>query len=80
MAYSKTTWNDNDVITKDKMNNLEEGCEAANEGIPVAATTQKAGIVKQAALVSDAAGDAVTKEAVNALLSALKTAGIMASS
>ena len=25
MAYSKTTWNDNDVITKEKMNNLESG-------------------------------------------------------
>lgn len=80
MAYSKTTWNDNDVITKDKMNNLEDGCEAANNGIPAAATTQKAGIVKQAALVSDAAGDTVTKAEFNALLSALKTAGIMASS
>lgn len=79
MAYSKTTWNDNDVITKEKMNNLEEGCETANNGIPSAATTQAAGIVKQATLVPDAAGENVTKDEFNALLTALKTAGIMAS-
>lgn len=79
MAYSKTTWNDNDVITKEKMNNLETGCETANTGIPSAATTQVAGIVKQAALVPDAAADSVTKDEFNALLAALKTAGIMAS-
>lgn len=79
MAYSKNTWNDNDVITKEKMNNLETGCETANNGIPSAATTQVAGIVKQAALVPDAAADSVTKDEFNALLAALKTAGIMAS-
>lgn len=79
MAYSKTTWNDNDVITKEKMNNLETGCETANNGIPSAATTQVAGIVKQAALVPDAAADSVTKDEFNALLAALKTAGNMAS-
>lgn len=80
MAYTKTTWNDNDVITKEKMNNLETGCETANNGIPSAATTQTAGIVKQATLVPDAAGENATKEEFNALLSALKAAGIMASS
>lgn len=80
MAYSKTTWNDGDVITKEKMNNLESGCESANNGIPAAATTSKAGIVKQAALVAEAAGENVTKEEFSALLTSLKTAGIMASS
>lgn len=80
MAYSKTTWNDNDVITKEKMNNLETGCETANNGIPEAATTQTAGVVKQAALVPEAAGETVTKEEFGALLTSLKTAGIMASS
>ena len=80
MAYSKTTWDDNDVITKEKMNNLELGCEAANNGIPSAATEQVAGIVKQASMVPDAVGDNVTKEEFNALLAALKTAGVMASS
>ena len=80
MAYSKTTWKTGDKITEEKMNNLEAGCEAANNGIPAAATTSKAGVVKQATLVAEAAGENVTKEEFGALLSALKTSGIMASS
>ena len=80
MAYSKTTWNDGDVITKEKMNNLESGVEMANNGIPTTATTAKAGIVKQAANVAAAAGETVTKEEFSALLTSLQTAGIMASS
>ena len=80
MAYSKTTWNDGDVITKDKMNNLESGVETANNGIPAAATTEKAGLVKQAANVEAATGETVTKEEFNALLTSLQTAGIVASS
>lgn len=39
MAYSKTDWKDDDVITK-KMNNLETGVETANNGIPETATTK----------------------------------------
>lgn len=27
MAYVKTTWNDGDIITKEKLNNLENGVE-----------------------------------------------------
>ncbi|HJD35633.1 MAG TPA: hypothetical protein IAA00_01640 [Candidatus Blautia ornithocaccae] len=80
MAYTKTTWNDNDVITKEKMNNLEAGVETANKGIPAVATTAKAGLVKQSAAVAEAAGENVTKEEFKALLDALKAAGIMASS
>lgn len=79
MAYTKNTWNDGDVITKEKMNNLETGVETANQGIPVTATTAKAGIVKQAATVAEAAGANVTAEEFKALLDSLKTAGIMAS-
>ena len=79
MAYTKNTWNDVDVITKEKMNNLETGVETANQGIPVTATTAKAGIVKQAATVAEAAGANVTAEEFKALLDSLKTAGIMAS-
>ncbi|HJD28664.1 MAG TPA: hypothetical protein H9914_06695 [Candidatus Blautia avicola] len=79
MAYTKNTWNDGDVITKEKMNNLETGVETANKGIPVTATTAKAGIVKQAATVAEAAGANVTAEEFKALLDSLKTAGIMAS-
>ena len=80
MAYTKTTWQDNDVITAEKMNNLETGTETANNGIPTAATTSKAGLVKQAALVAEASGETVTKEEFNALLTSLKNAGIMAAS
>lgn len=79
MAYTKNTWNDGDVITKEKMNNLETGVETANQGIPATATTAKAGIVKQAATVAEAAGANVTAEEFKALLDSLKTAGIMAS-
>lgn len=32
MAYTKTTWNTGDVITADKLNNLEQGVEAAASG------------------------------------------------
>lgn len=80
MAYTKNTWNDNDVITKEKMNNLETGVETANKGIPSSATTSKAGLVKQAVAVAEAAGENVTKAEFKTLLDALKTAGIMASS
>ena len=79
MSYSKTTWNDDDVITKEKMNNLESGVETANNGLPGAATTQTAGIVKQAAAVAEAAGEQVTQSEFKALLDALKAADIMAS-
>lgn len=79
MAYSKTDWKDNDVITKEKTNNLETGVETANNGIPAAATTATAGLVKQAALVPEASAEQVSKAEFKALLDALKTAGIMAS-
>ena len=79
MAYTPTTWSDGDVITKGKMNNLETGVETANNGIPSNATKSKAGLVKQAALVPEAAGESVTKAEFKALLDALKAAGIMAS-
>ena len=80
MAYTKTTWNDGDVITKEKMNNLETGVETVNNGIPLNATRSKAGLVKQAALGPEAAGENVAKAEFKALLDSLKTAGIMASS
>ena len=50
------------------------------ESIAATATKEKAGIVKQCKLVLDASGDNVTKEEFNALLAALKAAGIMANS
>ena len=45
---------------------------------PGNATTSKAGLVKQAAAVEDAAGEAPTKAEFDALLAALREAGIVA--
>lgn len=36
MAYQKTTWNDGDVITAEKINNIESGVEAAVTRSPTA--------------------------------------------
>lgn len=47
---------------------------------PGQATTAKAGLVKQAAAVEAAAGDTPTKAEFDGLLTALKSAGIMAAS
>lgn len=47
---------------------------------PGNATTAKAGLVKQAAAVAVAAGEAPTKAEFDSLLTALKNAGIMATS
>lgn len=80
MAYSKKTWVDGEVITKEAMNNIENGIAAADAGIPVNATKAKAGLVKQTTLVPEAAGTNVTKEEFKALLDALKASGQMASS
>ena len=101
MAYSKKTWVDDEVITKDALNNMESGIDTANKGIPSNASKTKAGLVKQATLVQDVSSenagtisDAFAQEeiqkvatladanktAINAIISALKTAGIMATS
>lgn len=44
------------------------------------ATTSKAGLVKQAVAVADAAGSAPTAAEFKALLDALRTAGVLATS
>lgn len=101
MAYLKKTWVDDEVITKDALNNMESGIDTANKGIPSNASKTKAGLVKQATLVQDVSSenagtisDAFAQEevqkvatladanktAINAIISALKTAGIMATS
>lgn len=79
MAYTKTTWGEGDVISAEKMNNIEAGVENANKAIPGNATKVKPGLVKQAAFVAEAAGEQVTKAEFKALLDTLKAAGIMAS-
>ena len=120
MAYSKKTWVNDEVITKEGLNNIEMGISTNDTAItglsgkvtaleskviPVttstnglmisadktkldglknytlpAATTSALGGVKQAAAVTDAAQETVTKEEFNALLASLRTAGIIAGS
>lgn len=82
MAYTKNVWNDSDLITAEKLNKMEKGIEDAQNPtaytLPAASKTTLGG-VKQAALVSEAAGENVTKAEFKALLDALKAAGQMAS-
>lgn len=120
MAYSKKTWVNDEIITKDALNNIETGIAAndtaitgvsgkvttlENKTVPVtaskdglmiaadktkldglknytlpAATTSVIGGVKQAAAVTDAAQETVSKEEFNALLVSLRTAGVIAES
>ena len=65
-----------------KLTNLEVTGDLKMSGSAVmpAATTDKAGAVKMAAKVSEAAGDNPTAAEFKALLDALKAAGIMAAS
>ena len=76
MPYEPNTWNNGDTITAEKLNHLEQGVASASQAVP-AATTQAAGVVKQAAAVSDLSG-APTQGDFNGLLAALRAAGLMA--
>ena len=73
MAYTPNTWNTGDVITAEKLNNLEHGVAAA--GAP--ATTAQAGVVKQIANIAQLSA-VPTQADFNGLLTALQGAGIMA--
>lgn len=66
MAYSKKTWNENEVITKAALDNIETGIATNDskntqqdskistiEGKVIDATTAKKGIVKQSIKVDD---------------------------
>ena len=82
MAYEKQTWvNDETVISAERMNHIEDGISAAEKSPaqPVKATTSKEGIVKMGVAVNDAAGENVTKEEFNLLLTSLRNAGIISS-
>lgn len=101
MTYTKHTWTDGELITKEKLNNMEVGIENANSKTVPDATTGAKGIVKMAAKVdavstanATAAEDAYTKATIqkvvdltnankttiNAIITALKNAGIMSNS
>ena len=89
---AKHTWAKGEVITAALLNTLETNADTALSTANAAkSTADKAcpktqaankttlGLVKQSALVAEAAGENVTKAEFKALLDALKTAGIMAS-
>lgn len=78
MAYSKKTWIDDELITRDALNNIENGIDTIDKSMPTKATSEKEGLVKQGVAVSDASGTNVTKEEFNALLTSLRNAGILA--
>lgn len=79
MAHSAHNWTDNETITKDLMNSLENDLAALGDKYTLPAANQTTlGGVKQAAAVPEATGANVTKEEFKVLLDALKTAGIMA--
>jgi len=85
MAYTKKTWQDNETITKEALNNMETGIETLDKVMSTApgnATTAKAGLVKQMGKVDDATTETTTdlKNKINELIAAMKTAGIMANS
>lgn len=118
MAYTKHTWTDGEVITKEKLNNIENGIANVEltpgpqgpqgpkgdtgpqgpAGTVVDATTTTKGVVKMASKINLVATADVTdaeetytqatiqnlvtmanenKEVINAVIKALKAAGIM---
>lgn len=74
--YNRHTFEDNKtVLTKKILDEMETGIADAQKG---EATPDTAGLVRQCATVEQAAGETVTQAEFNALISALKTAGLMA--
>ena len=88
MAYTPTTWNNDDVITAEKLNKLEQGVKNEQVGpagtsytLPAANKTTLGG-VKQMALIADLSTEtgADLKNKINAILAEMKKQGIMANS
>lgn len=89
MAYTPTTWNNDDVITAEKLNKLEQGVKNEQVGpagpagpsytLPAANKTTLGG-VKQMALIADLSTETATdlKNKINAILAEMKKQGIMA--
>lgn len=92
MAYEPTTWNNDDVITAEKLNKLEQGVKNEQVGpagpagpagpsytLPAANKTTLGG-VKQMALITDLSTETATdlKDKINAILAEMKKQGIMA--
>lgn len=73
MAYIKTTWSDGDVITKEKMNNLETGVETANGIVGLTGTATAITAITEPSTAT--AQDIATK--VNEIITQLQARGII---
>ena len=78
-AVTSAKIQDGSITGADLANNTVTAAKIASGVLPTNATKEKAGLVKQAAHVSDPAGDTPTKNEFIALRNALVTAGLMAS-
>lgn len=94
MAYTKHTWQSNEQITDEKLNNMENGIAALDTGkvnVPTGGngtsgqilktngdgtTSWVDGVTKQSAIANAVGGD--EKDKINAILTALRGAGIIA--
>ncbi len=86
MAYPKHTWTDGELITKENLNNLEAGVEAADTAATAAQSAAEeamaAGMTGSASAVTDidtpdSADAPTTAKKVNELLAALRTRGVI---
>lgn len=76
MAYSPTTWNDGDVITKEKLNKLETGVQSADAAASVKELTGSAAQLTKIATPAEAqASEIATK--VNEIIDQLIARGIV---
>ena len=78
-AVTSVKIQDGSITGNDLANNTVTATKIASGVLPTNATKEKAGLVKQAAHVSDPAGETPTKAEFIALRNALVTAGQMAS-
>lgn len=71
MAYEPTIWNTGDIITKEKLNKLENGVKSAGEGLTGTAT------VVELIATPDSADAATIAAKVNEVITQLKDRGIV---
>ena len=79
-AVEKNTSQDQEISSLKQKDTSIEGRVSVLEGKTKQATKESLGLVKQCALVAEASAENVSKAEFKALLDALKSAGIMASS
>ena len=71
MAYEPTIWNTGDIITKEKLNKLENGVKSAGEGL-----TGTAAVVELIATPNSAEAATIAAK-VNEVITQLKDRGIV---